>query len=365
MIPISIPDLSPVERQYVIEAIESTWISSSGEFLSRFERMFASDVAHSQHALAVTNGTMALYLALAALEVGPGDEVIVPSLTYIATANAVRYLGATPVFADVDSGSWGISADAIQDLVTNKTVGVIAVHLYGHPADMDAINSVARGHGLWVVEDAAEAPFATYRGRNTGALADIATFSFYGNKILTSGEGGAVTTDNDNLADRMRLLRGQGMDPQRRYFFPVVGYNFRMTNVAAAILVGQLERHAELLAARRRVFGIYNAVLAGKIGVSLQPCMPWATISPWLYCVTLATEIRDAVMADLGARGIETRPFFIPIHQLPPYRGDRHGPMAVTDALASSGINLPTFPSMSEEDAQMVATSLLECLPRW
>lgn len=362
MIPISMPDLSAVEKAYVNRALDSTWISSSGAFLEQFEQEFASEVAHSRHALAVTNGTMALHLALAALDVGPGDEVIVPSLTYIATANAVRYLGATPVFADVEVGSWGIDAHAIEALVTDKTVGVIAVHLYGHPADMDAINGVARRHGFWVVEDAAEAPFATYYGRRTGALADIATFSFYGNKVLTSGEGGAVTTNRDDLADRMRLLRGQGMDPQRRYYFPVVGYNFRMTNVAAAILVGQIERREELLAARQSVYRIYDDAFSGIEGIGLQPCMPWATISPWLYCVTVDPHRRDSVSQRLEAQGIETRPFFIPIHSLPPYRDYRNGPMPVTASLAPSGINLPTYSSMTASDARLVAQRLIESL---
>ena len=364
MIPIAKPSLTGLEKRYLNEALASTWISSSGEFLDRFETEFASSVAGTDHALAVTNGTVALHLALAALGVGPGDEVIVPSLTYVATANAVRYLGASPVFADVTSDSWCIDPQAIASLITSRTVGVIAVHLYGHSADMDAINAVARAAGLWVVEDAAEAPFATYKGRPTGGLGDIATFSFYGNKVLTSGEGGAVTTNSADLADRMRLLRGQGMDPKRRYFFPVVGYNFRMTNLSAALLVAQLERSVEILAARHHVYEQYRQALSGVPGLRFQPRKEWAQLSPWLFCVLIDASVRQDLVSSMNADGIETRPFFIPIHTLPPHAGSGRGPMAVTERLADEGINLPTYPDMSDEDVALVAGSLIAALVR-
>ena len=198
-IPVAHPDLSGKELEYVAEVVKSTWISSSGTFLDKFERMFA-EICGAQSALSVSNGTAALHLALLVLDVRPGDEVIVPSLTYVATANVVRYMGATPVFVDVCPQTWCLDPQRIEEAITRRTRGIIPVHLYGHPADMDPINHIAAVHGLWVVEDAAEAPFARYRDRPTGSLGTIGTFSFYGNKIISSGEGGALTLSDPRLA---------------------------------------------------------------------------------------------------------------------------------------------------------------------
>ncbi len=234
-IPVASTDLGGNEERYVVDAIRSSWISSTGPYLSRFEREYAAACGASS-AVAVCNGTVALHLALLGLDVRPGDEVLVPSLTYVATANAVRYVGAEPVFVDVDRETWCLDPAQIEAAITRRTKGIIVVHLLGHPADMDRINHIAAVNGLWVVEDAAEAPLATYKGRVVGGLAKMATFSFFGNKILTCGEGGAITLNDPQLDTRLRILRGQGMDPQRRYYFPVTGYNFRLTNVAAAIL---------------------------------------------------------------------------------------------------------------------------------
>ena len=257
-IPVSMPDLTGNEQAYAADAVASTWISSSGKYLDRFEQEFA-EACGCRFALGTSNGTTALHLALAALGVGPGDEVIVPSMTYIATANAVTYCGAEPVFVDIEPTTWCLDPAKIEDAITPRTKGIIPVHLLGHPADMDPILEVARVHGLWVVEDAAEATFATYRGRVAGSMGHAATFSFFGNKILTSGEGGAVTFQDPQLERRMSMLRGQGMDPNRRYHFPIVGYNYRMTNVAAAILCGQMERHEALIARRRRILELVSA----------------------------------------------------------------------------------------------------------
>src|ERR1035437_4092881 len=206
-IPVAMPDLTGNEEKYVVEAIRSSWISSSGPFNQRFEREFA-ELCGARSAIGVCNGTVALHLAMLALDVRPGDEVLVPSLTYIATANAVRYVGAEPVFVDVDPETWCIDPKLLEEKITRRTKGIIAVHLYGHPADMDAINHTAAIHGLWVVEDAAEAHFAKYKGRPTGGLGDLGTFSFYGNKIITCGEGGAVMVNDPHLELRLRTLRG-------------------------------------------------------------------------------------------------------------------------------------------------------------
>lgn len=363
-IPVARPDLTGNEERYVVDAIRSSWISSTGPYLDRFEAEFAA-ACHPDACIGVSNGTVALHLALLALDVRPGDEVLVPSLTYVATANACRYVGAEPVFVDIDPATWCMDPGRIEAAITRRTRGIVAVHLYGHPADMDAINHLAAIHGLWVVEDAAEAHFATYKGRPVGALAKCATFSFYGNKIITSGEGGAVTVSDRQLELRMRTLRGQGVDPGRRYFFPVTGHNFRMTNVAAALLCAQLERRDLIVAERRRIQAHYHQRLQFCPGLAFQPIAPWAEVTPWLMCIVIEDDFgcsRDIVIEDLAAVGIETRPFFIPLHTLPPFRqeaasrGDR---LPHTERLSARGINLPMFPGLGDDDVDAICDALL------
>jgi perosamine synthetase len=365
-IPVAAPDLSGNEERYAVDAIRSSWISSTGPYITKFEEQFAT-MCGAQSAIGVCNGTIALHLAMLAMDVRPGDEVLVPSMTYIATANAVRYVGAEPVFVDVDPQTWCMDPSLIEAAITPRTKGIIPVHLYGHPADMDAINHIAGVHGLWVVEDAAEAHCATYKGRPTGGLATLATFSFYGNKIFTCGEGGAVTVNNAQLALRTRTLRGQGMDPNRRYHFPVTGYNFRITNVACAMLCGQLERAEPIFARRRAIFARYRRELANVPGVGVQPVAPWAQPAPWLYSATIDAHdfgwSRDDLMNELARAGIETRPFFRPLHTLPPFREmsqKRREELPVTDALGETGLNLPTFTAMTDEQVSEVCKAVRE-----
>lgn len=361
-IPVAAPDLSGNEERYVVEAVRSTWIASTGRFVDTFEREFA-DITGRRTALSVCNGTVALHLALLGLDVRPGDEVLIPSLTYVATANAVRYVGAEPVFVDVDPETWCLDPRQLEDRITQRTRGIIAVHLYGHPADMDAINRVAGIHGLWVVEDAAEAHAAKYKGRPVGSLSHISTFSFYGNKIITSGEGGAVTLDDPYLAMRLRALRGQGVDPERRYYFPITGYNFRLTNVACAILCAQLERSDEIVRRRKEVFDHYRRCLDNIRGIGFQPVAPWAEPAPWLFCITVDPAefgcSRDELANVLDKNGIETRPFFVPLHTLPPFREGsslRGESLPITDKLAANGLNLPTFAQLSNDDIERIAS---------
>ncbi len=366
-IELSIPDLQGNEEDYVVDAIRSTWISSTGKYVNEFERMF-TDIAGTQQAISVCNGTVALHLALLALDVRPGDEVIVPSLTYIATANAVRYVGAEPVFVDVSPETWCMDPELTEQAITRKTKGIIAVDLYGHPADMDAINHIAAIHGLWVVEDAAEAHTAKYKGRRAGSLAKIGTFSFYGNKVFTSGEGGAITVNDPDLALRIRTLRGQGMDPDRRYYFPITGYNFRLTNVACAILCAQLERAGSIIAKRQSVFNRYRELLDGVPGIDFQPVAEWAEPAPWLFSITIDPASfgcnRDDLADYLRGNGVDTRPFFIPLHSLPPFRNEsaaRGEHLPITDALAASGLNLPTHAFLTEEDIVSVCDLIRAC----
>jgi perosamine synthetase len=360
-IPVASADLSGDEEKYVVDAIRSSWVSSTGAYIARFEREFAG-LCGARASVGVCNGTVALHLALLALDVRPGDEVLVPSLTFIATANACRYVGAEPVFVDVDPKTWCIDPAKIEAAVTPKTRGIIPVHLYGHPADMDALCHLAGVHGLWVVEDAAEAHLARYKGRPTGGLAPLATFSFYGNKIFTCGEGGALVLSDPQLELRIRTLRGQGMDPERRYYFPVTGYNFRMTNVQAAMLCAQLERREAIIKQRQRVFAAYRERLAAVPGIGMQPRAEWAEPAPWLYSIVVDEEAygrtRDELAALLAQDGIETRPFFVPLHRLPPFRGGskaRGEHLPETDHLAERGLNLPTYNTLGEGDIDYVA----------
>ncbi len=363
-IAIAEPDLSRLEEEYALAAIRSTWISSTGEYLTRFEQEFA-DACGCPHALAVSNGTTAIHLALAALNVGPGDEVIVPSMTYIATANAVRYCGAEPVFVDVEPTTWCLDPARLEEAITPRTKGVIAVHLLGHPADMDPILEIAAIHGLWVVEDAAEATFATYKGRTVGGLGRIGTFSFFGNKVLTCGEGGAVTFQDPVLATRLRMLRGQGMDPRQRYYFPIVGFNYRLTNLAAAILCGQMERRADILRRRREIVALYEARLRDVPGIGLRTDAEWAVTSPWMFATTIdgpAGIDRDGVARRLADDGIETRPLFVPIHALPPYRAAHNArgtELPVTGRLGREGIMLPTHTLLADGDIHQVCDRLI------
>ncbi|MFV2113142.1 DegT/DnrJ/EryC1/StrS family aminotransferase [Micromonospora sp. LOL_025] len=354
--PVARPSLSELEERYLLDAYRSGWISSQGPYLSRFEELFAARCAAGT-AVATGNGTVALHLVLAAAGIGPGDEVIVPALTYVATANAVTYCGAQPVFADVAPQSWCIDPEQVSALVGPRTRAVVAVDLYGHPADYAALRGLCQRHGLLLVADAAESFGAQLHGRPTGDLADATTFSFFGNKVVTSGEGGCVTTSDPALADRMRLLRNQGMDPDRRYYFPVVGYNYRLTNLAAALLCAQLERADEIIARRDAVINAYERELAEHPLLTAQPVLTGVRRAPWMAAFLVGPPgvegPRDHLARALDLRGVDTRPFFVPLPHLPPYSGSR-GDHPVTLDLARRGINLPTYADLTDVDVKTI-----------
>ena len=358
-IPVASPSLIGNERAYVLDCLESSRISSVGEYVERFESEFAA-FCGVRHAVACCNGTAALHLSLLAFDVRAGDEVIVPTLTFVATANAVTYCGATPVFVDSEPSTWCLDPAEVEAKITPRTRGVIAVHLYGHPANMDAINDIARRHGLFVIEDAAEAHGASWKGRMAGSLGDIGTFSFYGNKTLTTGEGGMVVTDDDALAERVRLYRGQGMDPLRRYWFPVVGYNYRMTSLVAAVGVAQLERVDWLLARRIEIAQWYREELANTGGLTWQFVDPRASHAYWMFTVLLADDppqTPEESIAAMERHGIETRPAFPPMHTLPPYF-ERDGHYPVAESIARRGMSLPTWAGLSRDDVVRVCAAL-------
>lgn len=366
MIPLSAPDLSSLELEYVAKAVQSSWISSTGEFVDRFESEF-SELLDDRPVLSASSGTAALHLSLLASDIGPGDEVIVPTLTYVAVANAVRYVGAEPVFVDVDPDTWCITSETVAAACSSRTKAVIAVHLYGHPADMDAIAQECVTRGIILIEDAAEAHFASYRGRQVGTLSDISIFSFYGNKIITCGEGGAISFRNQRVAERARLFRGQGMDPNRRYYFPVVGFNYRLSNMACAVLCAQLARREEILEKRRQVVAAYKAAFETCEGLSAQGEATWARPAPWMFSLLVNEDVcgidRDQMMKQLELAGIETRPVFIPMHQLPPHASARRPqPTEVAELIARRGFNLPTSSLLTASSVdRVIQTTLRAC----
>ena len=351
------------EQAYVLDCLRSTWISAHGEYVGRFEAAF-SEFCGARHAICCSSGTAALHLALLALGVGPGDEVLVPSLTFVATANAVTYCGARPVFVDAEPQTWNIDPSLLEASITPRAKGIIAVHLYGHPADMDAVLDVARRHGLFVIEDAAEAHGAEYRGRHVGTFGRMATFSFSGNKTITTGEGGMAVTDESALAARVCQLKAQAMDPTQRYWFPCIGFNYQLTNIAAAIGLAQLEMAGWHVQRRRQIASWYREDLDGVSGITRQAEQPWASHAYWMFSVLLdeAVADRDAVMARLAERGIETRPVFYPLHTLPPYRADANSALPVAERIARSGLSLPTWGGLTREDVRFVSECLRDCL---
>jgi perosamine synthetase len=358
MIPVFAPWLSENTRRYVLDCVDTGWISSLGQYVSRFERNFA-EFCEAQHAVATSNGTTALHLCLATLGIGPGDEVLVPDLTFVSTANVVRYTGATPVLVDSDPRMWCIDPADARRKVTARTRAIIPVHLYGHPVAMAPLLALAAEHGFDVVEDAAEAHGARYQGRRVGALGRIGAFSFYGNKIITTGEGGMVVTNDRALAERALFLRDHAMDPKRRYYHPEVGFNYRMTNIQAAIGCAQLEQAEAILARRKALAAAYEAGLAGIPGLTRPPSEPWAESVYWMYSVLVEPEFglsRDAVIAGLRARDVDSRPFFVPLHELPPFRQD--GPFPVATTLSARGINLPSGTGLRAEEIATVCDAV-------
>lgn len=359
-IPVAVCNLNGNEKKYVIDCLDSTWISSNGKYVTLLEEKLA-EFCGVKHAIVTCNGTVSLHLALVALGLKEGDEVIVPNVTYIATANTVKYCGATPVFVDCDPETWNIAVDKIEEKINSKTRGIIPVHLYGHPCDMDPITEIAKKHGLWVLEDAAEAHGAKYKGRNVGSIGDVASFSLFGNKIITTGEGGFITTNNDELAEKMRILRAQGQDPSRRYWFTEVGYNYRMTNIAAAIGLGQIENVDAHIKARKEVAKLYNKHLSdvSKNKLILPVVKPWADHVFWMYTVRLGEAVnisRDELMKRMLERGIETRPVFHPMTILPPYFDDKS--YFENSSLAENAFNLPTHELLTEDDIIFICNTL-------
>jgi len=359
-IPIARPSLNGNEGKYLLQCIDTNWISSNGSFIDEFERQVA-EFAGTEFAVATSNGTTALHLALATLGIQPGDEVIVPSLTFVATANVVRYCGATPVFVDVEPDTWCISPEAVDAAITERTKAIIPVHLYGQPCRMDELMAIARRAGIFVIEDAAEAHGATYHGQRVGGIGDIGTFSFYGNKIITTGEGGMLVTNSVETYEMARILRDHGMDPSRKYWHPYVGFNYRMTNIQGALGVAQMERVDEILKRRKAIAAEYRRQLSDISELELSPQNDWSENVCWMFSIVLKSGefnglSRDAVMSYLAADGIDSRPFFHPIDLMPPY--ESLDSLPVSHSLAANGINLPSFNDLADHEIVEVCNVL-------
>jgi len=355
-IPLYQPDLSGNEKQYVLECLDSTWISSKGRFIAEFENQFSTCVG-ARHAIGVCNGTVALHLALVTLGIGPGDEVIVPTLTYIAAVNAIAYTGATPVFVDSLPATWQMDPSDVQRKLTPRTKGIMAVHLYGHPCDMAALEALTHEHDVFLIEDCAEAFGSRYQGKHVGTFGDIACFSFFGNKTITTGEGGMVTTNDKTLFERARHFKGQGLAAHREYWHDVIGYNYRMTNICAAIGLAQLERADEFLAKKRQLAQAYREQLAG-VPVEILGESGDVTSSFWMISLLVPVAAdRDPLRQHLAGRGIETRPLFYPVHTMPMYaaRYQRH---PVAENLAWRGINLPSWPGLSPAQVEEITAAV-------
>jgi perosamine synthetase len=359
-IPIAEPWLGGKERQLLDECARSGWVSSKGKFVAEFEEAFAR-YCGVKHGVATSSGTTALHLALACLDIGPGDEVIVPTLSFIATANVVTYCGAKPVFVDSVADTWNMDPAAVEKAITRKTRAIIVVHLFGHPAHMDELQAIAGKHRLHLIEDACEAHGGEYRGARVGSMGAIGCFSFYGNKIITTGEGGMLVTNSVSLADNARLLKDHGMSRTRKYWHGHIGFNYRMTNLQAALGVAQMDRMEQVIDRKRRNARIYNSLLGEIPGITLPQEAPWARHVYWLYTILIEDRFRSSrktIIEELAKRGIETRPFFYPISSMPPYRNRHHRGFAVAERVSRKGLSLPSSPLLKLESIRRICAAL-------
>lgn len=356
------PWLNGNELDYLLDGFLSTWISSTGKYVTEFENKF-SEYCGVKYGVATSNGTTALHLALVALGVGAGDEVIVPDITFAATINAVLYTGATPVIVDIESDSWCIDPNEIEKAITKKTKAIIPVHIYGQPCDMDKIMDIAKRYNLYVVEDCAEAHGAMYGGEKVGSFGDIGCFSFFGNKVITTGEGGMCITNNLEINQKMRLYRDHGMSKTRKYYHEVVGFNYRMTNLQAAIGVAQIENIETILRNREELENTYRRIINQIDGIELQRNdLPNRKKITWLVTAYVNDEKdRESCMKAMIDANIDARPFFIPLSEMEIYKKYVFSNKVSTD-ISKRGFNLPTSYVVGETEVKRVITAIKMCL---
>jgi perosamine synthetase len=358
VIPVCEPTLGGNEAEYVLDCVESNWISSAGKYIPRFEQAFAA-ACDARYGVACANGTVALHLALSTLGIGPGDEVILPTFTMIATINAITYTGATPVLVDSEPVTWNMDLNQVADKITPRTRAVMPVHTYGHPVDMDPLLELAERHGFTVVEDAAEAHGAEYKGRKAGSLAQAGCFSFYANKIITTGEGGMVTTSDPDIARLARNLRDHAFSEERHFWHKYLGYNYRMTNMQAAVGLAQTEQMETFVQNRRANAARYTTALSQIPDIVTPPEAEWVKNVFWMYAILVEKEFgmsRDGLRAYLADHGIETRTFFIPMHLQPIYyrafEGQRY---PVAEMLCQRGLYLPSASSLTADEIDYIS----------
>jgi len=360
-IPVSEPKLGEKELEYVTECVKSSWISSKGKFVEQFEKKFG-EYCQARHAISTTSGTTALHLALASLDVKRSDEVIIPTFTMIATANSVVYTGAKPVLIDSEPFTWNMDVTKIEEKISAKTKAIMVVHTYGHPVDMEPVLDIAKDHELYVVEDAAEAHGAEYKGKKVGALGDIGCFSFYANKIITTGEGGMVVTNNEELANKARLLKDMAFEKEKRFWHRYLGFNYRMTNMQAAIGVAQMKKIDQFVEIRRRNASLYNSLLKDVEGIVLPPEADWAKNVYWMYSVLIEDSFglsRNELMNHLMKNGIETRTFFNPIHVQPLYhKRYKREKYPIAEGLSLKGVNLPSSNALGRGEIEQIAACI-------
>lgn len=345
--PVAVPAFNGNEFKYLTDAFMSTWISSSGEYINRFENSF-SKYSDCQYGVSVSNGTSALHLSLIALGIGKGDEVIIPDLTFAATINTVLHANATPVIVDIEEDSWCINPTEIEKAITPKTKAIIPVHIYGQVCDMEAIMDIAKRHNLKVIEDCAEAHGAMYDNKKVGSFGDIGCFSFFGNKVITTGEGGMCTTNNTDLDEKMRILRDHGMSKTKRYWHDVIGYNYRMTNIQAAIGLAQLERIDDIHKNRQFYEEIYKRILKKTPGIQFQKNnLENRKKITWLTSILVNQSInRDSYIQKLKDNGIDARPFFYPLSDMEIYKSYCKTFTKITHKISGRGLNLPTYENL-------------------
>lgn len=358
-IPVYKPSISGNEKKYVNECLNSSWISSKGEFIEKFELKFSKYLG-VKHSSTVSNGTVAIHLALKALDLDKDDEIIVPSFTYIASVNAIDYIGAKPVFVDSKKDTWNLDVNEVEKKITKNTKAILAVHLYGAACDMDKLLILCKKHSIYLIEDTAEAFGSKYNDKYLGTFGDISTFSFFGNKTITTGEGGMVCTNNKILFENVNKLKNQGLSNEKEYWHDVLGFNYRMTNICAAIGLAQLENADSTISKKIQISKIYKRELSGQ-GLKFQ-CQPLKSIhSQWMFSILASSNtLREKIRNDLKSKGVETRPFFNPAHIMPVFKTSDK--FKIAEFISERGINLPSYPDLKEDQIIFICKTIIKSI---
>ncbi|MBI2529683.1 MAG: DegT/DnrJ/EryC1/StrS family aminotransferase [Candidatus Diapherotrites archaeon] len=362
-LPAAQPTLDGNELKYIKECFKSNWIAAGGPFVKQFESEFA-ELCNRAHGVATSSGTTALHLALLAYGIKPGDEVIVPDFTFAASANCALHSCAIPNFVDADADYFTIDVNKIEEAITSKTKAIIPVHVYGHPADMDPIMEIAQRHNLKVIEDACPAHGSEYKGKPVGSLGDAACFSFHASKLIATGEGGMLVTDDADYAECARIIRDQGYVRGKYYWHEVIGYNYRLTNVQAAIGVAQLETYKKKIKAKLAQMSLYNKLLSKIPGISVPKTAPYAKRIATFIIISVEDSFgltRDEIALKLKGQDIETRPVFYPLHRMKPYAPFASGKeFPIAEEISRKGLQLPSSLNLTNEDIRRICTSIAE-----